>query len=419
MPNGGFGDRVKARLRALGYWKNDRPDTPRFALERGYRPQYVYAWLRDRIPDYENLIRLARDLSVTPDWLRFGAETDEQVVAAVGLRALEIRPMRAPAAYEPVARGAYEHETPRTARVIEHPMLRLGELTAKLSRAEAELQEVIRAWRESEERFRRVFEEGPLGMGMADPEYRIIKVNRRLSEMLGYPEDELCRMTVLDISHPDDRALAIEMHTRLYQQELPYVQHEKRYVKKNRDVLYARVTAFAVTDKEGGLPYSMAMVEDITAQKLMEAELRRLALEHELILQSAADGIYGTDAQGLAAFTNPAAVRLLGWETPDLIGRDPHDVVHPRKPDGTPYPKEECPIAAAAGQATVVRGNDRWYRKDGTTLAVEYVRAPIIQAGKVVGSVVTFREQAGAVPEPPPKVRGATAPRKPLPRKRR
>ena len=418
MPNLGLGERLRTRLRALGYWKNDRPDVARFALERGYRPQYIYAWLRDRVPDYENLIRLARDLNVTPDWLRFGAETNEQVAAAVGVKAPEPRTKRPPA-FEPVTRGVAEPEAPRTGRVIEHPMLRLSELTGKLSRAEAELQDAIRAWKESEECFRRVFEEGPLGMGMADPEHRLIRVNRRYCEMMGYTEDELCRMTFLDITHPDDRALTLEMDTRLYQQELPYIQHEKRYLKKNGEVLYARVTVFIVNDKHGMPPNPMAMIEDITPQKLMEEELRRLAQQQELILQSVADGIYGTNEQGLACFVNPAAVRLLGWEASDLIGQHFHDFVHRQKPDGTPFPKEECPIVAAWGRLTMVRGSDQWCRKDGTMLAVEYVRAPIIRAGKVVGSVITFREQAGAVPELPAKDRRGPGTRKLRPRKGR
>ena len=90
MPDRGFGERLRTRLKALGYWKHDRPDVARFTLERRYRPQYIYAWLRDRLPDYDNLIRLARDLQVTPDWLRFGEQGAAQVLAA-GMR----RPPRA------------------------------------------------------------------------------------------------------------------------------------------------------------------------------------------------------------------------------------------------------------------------------------------------------------------------------------
>src|SRR3972149_3450170 len=69
----GIGTRIRARLRVLGYWKKGRPDVLRFCQEREHRPQYLYAWLRDRLPTYENLVRLARDLDVSPEWVMFGA----------------------------------------------------------------------------------------------------------------------------------------------------------------------------------------------------------------------------------------------------------------------------------------------------------------------------------------------------------
>src|SRR3989338_1106211 len=68
----GIGQRVKERLKALGYWKDGRPEVGRFCDDRGYRPQYLYAWFRDRIPSYENLVRLARDLGAPPEWILFG-----------------------------------------------------------------------------------------------------------------------------------------------------------------------------------------------------------------------------------------------------------------------------------------------------------------------------------------------------------
>src|SRR5437773_6071657 len=68
----GVGQRVRQRLRALGYWKDGRPDVGRFCSERDYRPQYLYAWLGDRIPTYDNLARLARDLEVPPEWRMSG-----------------------------------------------------------------------------------------------------------------------------------------------------------------------------------------------------------------------------------------------------------------------------------------------------------------------------------------------------------
>lgn len=70
----GVGERVRQRLEALGYWKEGRPDVARFCEEKGYLPQYLYAWLKDRVPGYENLRRLAEDLQVSTAWLLLGDE---------------------------------------------------------------------------------------------------------------------------------------------------------------------------------------------------------------------------------------------------------------------------------------------------------------------------------------------------------
>jgi hypothetical protein len=68
----GIENRIRSRLRALGYWKGGRPDVGRFCVEKGYLPQYLYAWLKGRVPQADNLIRLGADLEVAPVWLLFG-----------------------------------------------------------------------------------------------------------------------------------------------------------------------------------------------------------------------------------------------------------------------------------------------------------------------------------------------------------
>jgi len=116
--------RIQARLKALGYSKNGRPDILRFCQERAYRPQYLYAWLRGRLPAWENLVRLARDLDVSPEWVMFG--TGEGPVAARRRAAPEAAP------------GA------RQAKIID--FARLREVTSRLVRLETELEAIFRAF---------------------------------------------------------------------------------------------------------------------------------------------------------------------------------------------------------------------------------------------------------------------------------
>jgi PAS domain S-box-containing protein len=128
-------------------------------------------------------------------------------------------------------------------------------------------------------------------------------------------------------------------------------------------------------------------------RKRSEEALERLRRQQALILDSAGDGIYGLDRNGLTSFINPAATRMLGWQAEDLIGRPMHPILHHSRPDGKPYPLEECPIYAAFKDGSVhsVYGEVFW-RKDGTSLPAEYVSTPIREHGDIVGAVVVFRD---------------------------
>lgn len=125
-----------------------------------------------------------------------------------------------------------------------------------------------------------------------------------------------------------------------------------------------------------------------------DIELANLRRQHQLILNSVVEGIYGLDLQGNVTFVNPAAARIIGWEIEDLIGKSMHAILHHSKCDGTPYPREECPIYAAFQDGTVRRVEDEvFWRKDGTSFPVEYVSTPIHdEKGELIGSVVTFRD---------------------------
>jgi two-component system, cell cycle sensor histidine kinase and response regulator CckA len=143
-----------------------------------------------------------------------------------------------------------------------------------------ERKRVDEALRESEERFRRVFEEGPLGLALLAKDYRFLKVNSALCQMVGYSEAALLQMTFADITHPDDLRADVELAERLFRHEIPFFQLRKRYVKKNGEIIWVNLTASIIRDREGHPLHGLAMVEDITEFKRTEEEaLARQKLE--------------------------------------------------------------------------------------------------------------------------------------------
>jgi len=128
--------------------------------------------------------------------------------------------------------------------------------------------------------------------------------------------------------------------------------------------------------------------------QLTTTDLETLRRQHELILNSVGEGVYGLDLEGRVTFVNPAAAKMIGWEISDLISQPMHSVLHHSKPDGSFYPVHECPIYEAFRDGRIHRANTEvFWRKDGSSFPVEYVSTPMQdQHGEVVGTVVAFQD---------------------------
>jgi PAS domain S-box-containing protein len=136
------------------------------------------------------------------------------------------------------------------------------------------------ALRESEEKFRKVFEEGPLGMVMTSgSNAQFLMANAAFCQMLGYTEAELKRLTFVDVTHPDHRPADVEGVSRMWAGQIPRYQTEKRYLKKNGETFWGALTAAAIRGEDGTPLYHLAMIEDITARKQAEAALHNLSLQ--------------------------------------------------------------------------------------------------------------------------------------------
>jgi PAS domain S-box-containing protein len=132
---------------------------------------------------------------------------------------------------------------------------------------------------------------------------------------------------------------------------------------------------------------------DISERKRTEETLERLRRENELILDSAGEGILGLDLQGRHTFVNPAAGRMLGYKVEELVGRRSHSIWHHTKPDGSPYPAEECQILSSYKDGIIHSVADEvFWRKDGTSFPAEYHSTPIVEKGNLVGAVVIFTD---------------------------
>jgi PAS domain S-box-containing protein len=115
--------------------------------------------------------------------------------------------------------------------------------------------------------------------------------------------------------------------------------------------------------------------------------------DKQLLLSSVGDGIYSIDSEGLATFVNPAGARMLGWAPEEMIGKNIHRIHHHTHADGSHYPVEDCPIYKAVHDGLVHEGRQEvFWRRDGSSFAVEFTSTPVISDSRIVGAVVVFRD---------------------------
>ena len=149
-----------------------------------------------------------------------------------------------------------------------------------------------RTVRESEERFRRVFEEAPIGMAIVRLDGFVLQVNKAICEMLGYKEQELAGRSLSAITHPDDVGKDGLLAVQMLKGVVTSYKVEKRYLRKDRETLWADLTTTLLRNQAGEAMYSLIMLENIIARKrakLLEEERHHYAYElHDGLAQVAA-----------------------------------------------------------------------------------------------------------------------------------
>lgn len=141
----------------------------------------------------------------------------------------------------------------------------------------------------------------------------------------------------------------------------------------------------------GGDLHVVAIIRDVTDRVRANIELERLRRQQELLLSSVTEGILGIDDHGVITFANPSAARLLGYRVEDLVGQAEHGLLHSKRPDGSAYPVDRCPIHRSLGEgSTHHAAGETFTRRGGDTLPVEYTSAPIREGSRIVGASVIF-----------------------------
>jgi PAS domain S-box-containing protein len=185
----------------------------------------------------------------------------------------------------------------------------------KVTQDRSEGKRAEEALRASEERFRRYFELGLIGMAMTSPTKGILEVNDELCRILGYERGELLQIAWADITHPGDLAADVAQFNRVLAGEIDGYSLDKRWIRKDGGIIDTIMSAKCLRHTDGSVNYFVGLVQDVTERKHAEEEQRKLAA----LIENSPDFIGIGSLEGQAQIVNPAGRAMVGLHSPAQV----------------------------------------------------------------------------------------------------
>ncbi len=246
--------------------------------------------------------------------------------------------------------------------------------------------------RESEERFRGVFDNAAHGITLADTTGRFVLANAKWAEMLGYTVAELVQKPVADFTPPEDRESSRKRNQALFDGLVGSFRAEKRYVRKDGSVFWADLSVSPLHDRRGGVDGAIGIIVDITDRKLAEKALRQSERDYRGLFENAHDAIliFRPDDE-VVLEVNARACAIYGFSRAEFVGMS-LVTISKHVSRGKEYVRELLATEVKHGFETVQ------YRKDGTEMFLEVNAAVVDYRGQrailTINRDVTERKRA-------------------------
>ncbi len=268
----------------------------------------------------------------------------------------------------------------------------------QLSRFITELKQREEDLRESEQRYKAVFDNAAVGINTLDRHGRITAVNPALSNMLGYTEDELKRLTFNEITHPDDSQISKQNLENLMAGRVDSYRLEKRYLRKDGEIVWGDLSTSSIKDAKGNHTATVGVISEITERKRIEEELRQRKEELTTVLDAIPAMVWiGLDPECQVITGNRLVNELFGVpsetnmsQTVAQKGQAPY--IKHLKTDGTEYRVDELPMQQAIATGQSILDQEIEYRlSDGRQVFALGNAVPLFdKKGDVRGSVAAF-----------------------------
>jgi len=242
------------------------------------------------------------------------------------------------------------------------------------------------ALRESEERLRALFDHAAAGITLVDTNGRVLATNQADCRFLGYSQEEIVGMHFADFTHPEDLNADEALYESLLKGQRDGYVIDKRYVRKDGEIVWGRLSVSLIRDQEGQAQYSVVVCEDITDRKRAEETIREGEARYRAVLQQSPDGIYLVDVETRQVMeANSAFQKILGYTYSETLGLSFPDFVVGNRED---LDRRFMDVLSGKGPFTFER---KYRRKDGSLLDV-WVSTRVISFGGRKAILVLVRD---------------------------
>ncbi len=247
--------------------------------------------------------------------------------------------------------------------------------------------------RQSEARFRGVFDHAPMGILLLGPDTRILEANQALYGMLGYAADEMRGRAVVEFLHPDDRPASQQTRERVLAGEIDALSAERRAICKDGRVVCLQIRSTVQRGAAGTVELIITHALDVTEQRDQETKLRDSEARLRTIFEQAPIGMALIAPPGDLLQVNRALATMLGRPPVELARMGVPEIIHPDDLQATRAQVE----AALAGDHDTIAGESRYLRPDGEIVWGAYrsslVRDPAGVPRYFVSQVVDVTER--------------------------
>jgi two-component system NtrC family sensor kinase len=238
------------------------------------------------------------------------------------------------------------------------------------------------ALRESEARFRTVFEGTGLGIALVDFNGKTLSVNLAFEHVLGYNMEEFAEIaSSLKYLHPEDSMVDAELYLEMVKGKREHYTIDKRYIRKDGGVIWGRQNLSIVRDASGKPKYFIAMIEDITEGKRIEEALRQSEERYRELVENANDIIYTHDLAGNFTSINKAGEQVTGYRRDEVLAMS---ISHILPPESLEQARQM--IARKISDGGQTRYELEIVTKDKHKVLLEVNTRLIYEGGKPVGT---------------------------------